>query len=700
MVLTMTTFTIFLLALFAVSDLARVRLGKVMERGKFVRQPSIASHNNEGMSSVSEDMTAKADPAADHVMALESPGALAQVAASESSVAPQTSDVAVRTRLGVASDAPPSKHRKMHSARNSHSNFSKTLDCVSRVRGDPYQQEAVLKAACDSIAFSCDEIIQLIKGLQESAQMSFSRAVGVNGAIKLFAEARNNRGCISDPENTKSIVDAIESNYDPYRQLDVLTKALIENKGLQPARDLEPQPTQLQTGFRTRRDMQKLLAEMAELQLIKDYASQGSEKLRGSHKLEFTIRGRWAGGLYQPGGSREKQFESWLKQISASGEQFSGSQLVSLVQAIPPAPLRGGWFEHGTWKGDGLPERDWSMREKMERNSGTAQAASVLLQYLEQYLAGVTCKDIELIIQHAMWAREEFFFEGLHALKPNVIDGQNKVDLVALTYPFGVRAERVLKDVGVGLPPQNNPIFGVVKGNPVIFVLDESTTMDSSVCGGVDTVTCRQFCSLQLETVLEGLPNGTFFNIIQYSSAAAKIFQKPVPANKSNIDAAMHQMGKSWRASYIPGQDPVKMLRSFKMFALQLKDHLNQDKRNSMEALRLAYATADLPSGLTHVAQHRALEEMADAFHGVSRDLSLWIPEPLAMAENLPQIYFVTSGQPDGRSTQIFNKIDVFDKGRSIPVNSIAFTQPADTVAKQFAKDLARKTGGFFRTIE
>merc|ERR1712129_25781 len=102
-------------------------------------------------------------------------------------------------------------------------------------------------------------------------------------------------------------------------------------------------------------------------------------------------------------------------------------------------------------------------------------------------------------------------------------DGQNKADIVAFvntlffrwqppdnTWPRPLQTmikwtARVLQDVGVGLPPTNNPIFGVVKGSPVILVMDESTSMDAGFTFGDETFTQRQFCNIQLEVVLKGL---------------------------------------------------------------------------------------------------------------------------------------------------------------------------------------------------
>jgi len=214
--------------------------------------------------------------------------------------------------------------------------------------------------------------------------------------------------------------------------------------------------------------------------------------------------------------------------------------------------------------------------------------------------------------------------------------------------------------------------------------VDNSTVMDAKLTLGNDTFTHREFCHNQLEIVLKGLPNGTYFNVIEYSSFTGKIFQKPVLVNKANIDAAMEAVTRTWRSNYTPGQDPTEMHRNIKAFALNFKYQLNPStKTNSMEALQLAYATAALTSQQKGDWQDRSHEL-----------------EGLFVSTNSPQIYFLASGQLDGGSHQILNNIKVVDNGRNMPVNSIAFMMPDDSEAKQFVKDLANRTGGFFRSIE
>lgn len=123
--------------------------------------------------------------------------------------------------------------------------------------------------------------------------------------------------------------------------------------------------------------------------------------------------------------------------------------------------------------------------------------------------------------------------------------------------------------------------------------------------------------------------------------------------------------------------DPMEMLRNMKAFALKLKHHLHRStERNLTEALELAFSSAHLPSRRTDSSQHTAVNKGA------------------------PQIHFLTSGPPVGRASQVLDKIDEFDKGRNIPIHSIAFTSHADLATKEFVKNLARKTGGFFRSIE
>jgi len=328
---------------------------------------------------------------------------------------------------------------------------------------------------------------------------------------------------------------------------------------------------------------------------------------------------------------------------------------------------------------------------------------------------GVTCEEVKQIMTWIMpWigreergeSRANVVPSSLAALESNIIDGQNKLDIIAFVdtlffqrYPaFGwpiplevmvKRTGEMLQDVVVGLPPMNNPVFGVVRGNPVIIVLDESDSMDANFTLGDHTSTRRKFCNAQLEAVLEGLPTGTYFNIIQYSGGAVRLFQTASLVSRTNIDVAMEVIGTTWRGIYEPGVDPAEMLRTMRAFALKFKHRLHQStQRNSMEALELAYGTAHFPPQQTVVN-----------LLSPQNDVRL-VNAPLHRNRGLPQIYFLTSGQPDGGASYVLGNIHVCDNGRKIPVNAIAFVLPTDLAAKQFVKDLAHETGGFSRSIE
>merc|ERR1712224_1097312 len=98
-------------------------------------------------------------------------------------------------------------------------------------------------------------------------------------------------------------------------------------------------------------------------------------------------------------------------------------------------------------------------------------------------------------------------------------------------------------------------------------------------------------------------------------------------------------------------------------FTLKFKHQFNGSIRNSMLALKLAYAIADLPSQQTKDDQSTAKKPSTDKPQDGQE----------VVTKHLPQIYFLTSGQPHGGVGQILEKIGEFDNGRHIPVNSIAF---------------------------
>jgi len=191
------------------------------------------------------------------------------------------------------------------------------------------------------------------------------------------------------------------------------------------------------------------------------------------------------------------------------------------------------------------------------------------------------------------------------------------------------------------------------------------------------------------------LSKGTYYNVIQYSRSAVKAFLKPVLVSKSNIDAAMNKVSSTWREEYSPGEDPIEWLRKWYDWSL---DFRNGSTINVTGALQLAYADAMADEDGQYIRQR--LHRMSN--HNRTED-GQYIAKELETAEAkaFPQIYFLTSRQPEGGADETLNKIDEFDKGRNIPVHSITFSNAtADPELKQFGKDLASKTGGFFRSIE
>jgi len=170
-----------------------------------------------------------------------------------------------------------------------------------------------------------------------------------------------------------------------------------------------------------------------------------------------------------------KDFKKWLEQKRSQGEQFSGPQLVTLVEAITKAP------------------QDFSPKAHQVQ----LDAVFVLLKYLEQYVTGVTCEEVKHVL--SMVNKKQLVSRpppedirlrtykpertALEVLKPNIVDGQNKVGLVAfsgnLVGTYASEIEGALRDVGVGLPPKNNPIFGKGGG-----MMDMMKGMMSSMWGG------------------------------------------------------------------------------------------------------------------------------------------------------------------------------------------------------------------------
>ena len=288
--------------------------------------------------------------------------------------------------------------------------FSDIFDFVERAHYFP-DHYPILKAACSSSAFTCAEIIRLVNSAVERCNDEFDESQTWTHLAMIFAEGRSNDGCISDPAKSSVIPASFTSKFHDAQLppaytdllLNRLEQAFIGNRFLKPARDVVGQPV-LPTGIRTDKDMKQLLTDMDELQLL---------KLARSHP----------GRLRQPKPWRH-EFNGWLKHIRANGQQFSGTQIRALVHAIP---------------------------SNLVSSIDTADAIRYLLHHLEQYVTGVTCKEVNQILEQVrgLVYGDDDYLKALDALMANIIDGQNKVSIVA-SAPYPLRAEELLRYVGAG----------------------------------------------------------------------------------------------------------------------------------------------------------------------------------------------------------------------------------------------------------
>lgn len=155
MVLMKSRTAIILLATFIVADSARIGAPAAEERQTFVLHPHIVSQNDMGV----------------------------------------TRESVVWKHLGDVPGEVPS-------------NFSKTLHHI--LSASWYSRNTILRTACDSSAFSCEEIMQLADNCQPWLGPYVWQQV-----VILFAKGRKNKGCISDPASVQLIVGSFESKW-PY----------------------------------------------------------------------------------------------------------------------------------------------------------------------------------------------------------------------------------------------------------------------------------------------------------------------------------------------------------------------------------------------------------------------------------------------------------------------------------------------------
>jgi len=289
------------------------------------------------------------------------------------------------------------------------------------------------------------------------------------------------------------------------------------------------------------------------------------------------------------------------REVAASSQLFSGGQAAKLVEMIP--------FSSDQFK---------------------------LVTLIEQRLTGLTCQQVIAILEHVGSLSAGDYSNAklgvLDKIKVNIVDGHKKAEILDSFWGSSLKEARIiLQDVCV--KSKNNPVFGVVKGDPIVIVVDKSGSMAAQFTLQEKSWTRNSFCDQELENVVNGLSEGSRFNIITYSSSANMVFPDVKYATEENKKAAIDAVRK------VPASGGT----------------------NSQDALDLAYAMTTMPE----------------------------------------QIYFLTDGKPNTPANTILASIPTVPPLSDIPVNGIVFILPGgDPVARQFMKDLADMTGGFFRAVE
>lgn len=314
------------------------------------------------------------------------------------------------------------------------------------------------------------------------------------------------------------------------------------------------------------------------------------------------------------GARNASDFQALLKAVDA--KSFSAEKLDVVIQAVRQNPAQ---FTEA------------QLRALLAKFPFSGDKKTLLIT-LEKLIVGLSCAQVARMVKDVSFIDDRLM--TLQVLKPNIVDAQNKPDILdAFTFTSEkTRAAAILSDLCGRRPPTNNPVFGVVTGDPVVIVVDKSGSMDTRFTVGGVTYSRDSFCHNELQQVLTSLNPRNRFNVVLFSSGARALFPDAVPATKENVAQAIQ-----WSAGGVGGST------------------------NSLAALSTAYGMPTSPQA----------------------------------------IYFLTDGEPDQAPGSIIASIDGMDRGRNIPVNSIAFLLPGNAPgARSFMQSLANKTHGFFRTVE
>lgn len=443
--------------------------------------------------------------------------------------------------------------------------FKETLDRLGG--GFDEGRFATLRAAAQTNAFTCEQVVQFINKFQWKRDAALK-------VVEIFTGPENERlSAILDPEN-KQVILGVFSDDDFMNQLgfarddaEKLLKDLeaSKNKGGLPPAFILPQ-----SGIRSTDQMTTLT------EAIKSAGLSDDDKLK-------VLQG----------------------EVKENTEQFTGPQILQIVALF-------------TFSG------------------GKVKA----IKTLEMLMTGVTCDEVVDILTHKLMHADDQY-NILESLKTNIVDGQYKLRIVdSFTHQSEkTEAEKILRDVGANIPPKNNPVFGIVEGDPVVFVIDKSGSMGTIFSLGTEKFSRDSFCDRELMVVLRALNPESRFNIIVYGTSAYKIFPDVVKATPANIETAIAKA---------TGTGP------------------NMGGTNSLLALKLAYGMTTKPTKIYMMTDGAPDTNAATIISEVQRMDPVW-----------------------------FNT--------KIPVNAIAFLMPApndgESAAKSFMKALAQTTGGFYRAV-
>ena len=151
-----------------------------------------------------------------------------------------------------------------------------------------------------------------------------------------------------------------------------------------------------------------------------------------------------------------------------------------------------------------------------------------------------SCKQVQEVIQQMSFPRERL--TALEVLKDKIVDAQNKMEIVR-ALPFKdekLVAAKALEDVCGSV--QTSPVFGTVRGDPLVFVIDKSGSMRESFEIDGQKHTRWSFCFEELKRLLLSLPSSSRFNVITFASSAASAFKDAQSATEANVQAALEKV--------------------------------------------------------------------------------------------------------------------------------------------------------------